>query len=385
MKIVISKQELMTLIGRILSIVSNKPAIPILSHVLMEAYDDQLIISATDLTVSMRYYCEAKVLEEGAIALPARRFFQLIRELTSPQIKISTLSNEMAEVTAGSALFKLNCMLKSEFPNLPDLNHCPQFTLPSTQLKKMLSSSSFSAAKEDNRFVLNGVLLKIENEEATFLATDGKRLSKVHTKVDIDPSFQASYIIPLKAIEEMIKILDDNAETSATLSLMSDKISLEQGSLTVMSKLLSGQFPQVEKVIPENISMTVPIHREELMILLRQVALFTSEDNNSVRFFLEPGKLYLSAVSSEIGEGKVDMPVDFSGTPTEIAFNPYYFQDILRHCSDETIKLSLSDPYNPGMITDSTGALYVIMPMHLQEVSQPSHAEEHSVTDSALT
>lgn len=385
MKIVISKQELMTLIGRILSVVSNKPAIPILSHVLMEAYDDQLIISATDLTVSMRYYCEAKILEEGAIALPARRFFQLIKELTSPQIKISTLSNEMAEITAGSALFKLNCMVKSEFPNLPDLNHCPQFTLPSQALKKILSSSSFSAAKEDNRFVLNGVLLKIEDQKATFLATDGKRLSKVCMKVDIDASFQGAYIIPLKAVEEMIKILDGHDETNATISLMSDKISLEQGSLTLMTKLFSGQFPQVEKVIPQNITQVVPIHREELMILLRQVALFTSEDNNSVRFFFEVGKLHLSAVSNEIGEGKVDMPVDYTGSAMEIAFNPFYFQDILRHCSDEIVKLSLCDPYNPGTITDSSGALYVIMPMHLQEVAEPAEIEEQSVTDSALT
>jgi len=385
MKIVISKQELTTLIGKILSIVSNKPAIPILSHILMEATDDQLILSATDLTVSIRYYSEAKVLEEGAIALPARRFFQLIRELTSPQVKISSLSNEMAEITAGSAVFRLNCMLKSEFPNLPDLNHCPQFTLPPATLKKMLSSSSFSAAREDNRFVLNGVLLKIENQKATFLATDGKRLSKVFTEVDIDAAFEGSYIIPLKAVEEMIKVLDDQAEANATVSLMNDKVSLEQGSLTVMSKLLSGQYPQVEKVIPQNISVTVPIHREELMILLRQVSLFTSDDNNSVRFYFEQGKLHLSAVSSEIGEGKVDMPVDFTGTTLEIAFNPFYFQDILRHCSDETIQLSLSDPYNPGLITDSKNSVFVIMPMHLQEAQPATEVEQESVEISALT
>lgn len=385
MKIVISKQELMTLIGKILSIVSNKPAIPILSHILMEATDDQLILSATDLTVSMRYYSEAKVLEEGSIALPARKFFQLIKELTSPQIKISTLPNETAEITAGSAVFRLNCMLKSEFPNLPDLNHCPQFSLPAPQLKKMLSSSSFSAAKEDNRFVLNGVLLKLEEESATFLATDGKRLSKVCSKIDVDPSVSGSYIIPLKAVEEMIKALQDNAETQATVSLMHDKVSLEQGSLTLYSKLLSGQYPQVEKVIPQNISVTVPIHREELMILLRQVSLFTSEDNNSVRFYFEMGKLHLSAVSSEIGEGKVDMPVDFNENPMEIAFNPFYFQDILRHCSDETIQLSLCDPYNPGLITDSSGAVFVIMPMHLQEVQAVAQEEKESVENSALT
>ena len=385
MKIVISKQELTTLIGKILTIISNKPAIPILSHVLLEVKDDQFILDATNLTVSIRYYSEAKVLEEGAVALPARRFFQLIRELTSPQIKITTLSNEVAEITAGSSEFRLNCMSKSTFPHLPDLNNCPQFSLPPALLKKMLSSSSFSAAKDDNRFVLNGVLLKIENQIATFLSTDGKRLSKVFTKIDIDSSFHGSYVIPLKAVEEMIKVLDDHGQKSATISLMKDKISLEQGNLTVISKLLSGEYPQVEKVIPENISITVAIHREELMILLRQVALFTSEENNSVRFYFEQGRLHLSVVSSEIGEGKVDMPVDYSDSPLEIAFNPFYLQDILRNCSDEVIYLSLCDPYTPGLITDSAGSIFVIMPMHLQKDQNSPPLESECVKDSALT
>ena len=121
MKAVISKIDLVNLIGKIQSIIAVKPAIPILSNVLIEAVDDQLIVSATDLTVSMRCYVEAKVIEEGAIALPARRFFQLIRELTSPQIKISAQITETAEITTGTSVFKINGMNKTEFPSLPDL------------------------------------------------------------------------------------------------------------------------------------------------------------------------------------------------------------------------------------------------------------------------
>lgn len=370
MKAVISKIDLVNLIGKIQSIVAAKPAIPILSNVLLEAIDDQLIVSATDLTVSMRCYVEAKVVEEGAIALPARRFFQLIRELTAPQVKISAQTNEIAEITTGTSLFKINGMSKAEFPALPDLNGSSEITLSSSTLKEMFSKTAFSAAKEDSRYMLNGVQVQIAQQKATFTGTDGKRLAKASASVAIDPSIQGSYVIPLKAVEEMIKMLDDS-DTSVTLSLAHDKVALECGSLTLMTKLLSGQYPDVERVIPSKLKHQFAIHREELMSLLRQISLFTSETSSSVRFSFETGQLHLAAMSSEIGEGRVSMPVDYAGQKLEIAFNPFFFLDILRHTKEETVRFGLNDAHNPGLITDSSETLFVIMPMRLNEVAPP--------------
>ncbi len=368
MKAVISKNDLVTLIGKIQSIVANKPAIPILSNVLIEAIDDQLILSATDLTTSMRCNSESKVIEEGAIALPAKRFFQLVRELTSPQIKISLLSNEVAEITSVSSNFKINGMNKSEFPTLPDINNAMQIPIPAMKLKEMLSKTYFACAREDSRYVLNGIYMQINNGSATFIGTDGKRLSKLQTKIDIDTSFQGSYILPLKASEEMIKMLPDE-EQNINLCLMHDKVFLENSNLTLITKLLTGQYPDVERVIPETTPIEMTLHREELITLLRQVSLFTTDTSGSVRFIFEDNQLQLTAISSDIGEGIVSMPVDYSGERFEIAFNPFYFIDILRHSKDETIKFSLQDSYNPGVITDSTSALFVIMPMRLNEGS----------------
>lgn len=368
MKAVISKNELVALISKIQSIVANKPAIPILSNVLIEAADDQLILSATDLTTSMICFSDAKIVEEGAIALPAKKFFHLIKEITSPQIKISYDSNEIAEITAGSSLFRINGMNKNEFPTLPNVSGATQIPIMSSLLKEMMARTSFSAAREDSRYVLNGIHLNIVNQTATLIGTDGKRLAKVQAPVEIDPSFQGTYIIPLKAIEEMIKMLDES-ENRTFISLMHDKVFLENGNLTLITKLLSGQYPDVEKVIPEKPKYQLRLHREELISLLRQVSLFTSDVNNSVRFVFHNGQLDLNAASSEIGEGNVSMPVDYSGEKIEIAFNPYYFIDILRHSKDEIVTFSITDSYNPGIITDSSSALFVIMPMRLNEVS----------------
>lgn len=207
--------------------------------------------------------------------------------------------------------------------------------------------------------------------KATFIGTDGKRLAKATAPVAMENSFHGSHVIPLKAVEEMIKMVTD-AEDPIYLNLTHDRIFLESGSTALSAKLLSGQYPDVERVIPTNPPHQCSMHREELLSLLRQVSLFTSETSHSVRFSFETGQLHLSAMSSEIGEGRVSMPVDFAGPKLDIAFNPHFFIDLLRHSKDETIRFGFTDPHNPGLVTDSSNALFVIMPMRLTDVSAPT-------------
>jgi DNA polymerase-3 subunit beta len=375
MKAVVTKVELISLISKIQNIISSKPAFPALANVLIEAVNGEIILSATDLTTSMRASTEATVIEEGSIALPAKKFFQLVRELTAPQIKISTLANDTVEITSGSSVFKIHGMNKSEFPALPAVSTGTQITIPATLLKELLSKTSFSIAKEDNRYVLTGLLLQIQEKKATFISTDGKRLAKAYANIEIDASFQASYILPLKAVEEIIKILDDSQNISS-IYLMHDKICLEYGRILLMTKLLAGQYPDVEKVIPETTPIQITLHREELLSLLRQVSLFTTELTGSALFTFEEGQLGLSATKFDVGESSVSMPVNYSGPKLEIAFNPFYLHDILRHSKDETILLSLNNPFLPGVLTDASTALYVIMPMRLKEAPKDVHEAE---------
>lgn len=382
MKVVVSKAELVLLINKIQSLISNKPAIPILSNVLIEAVDDQLILSATDLMTSMRCFTEAKIIEAGAITLPAKKFFQLIRELISPQVKISTFG-DIAEIISGSSTFKINGMPKSAFPTIADFTGTAQISFAPAILKSMLSKSSFSVARDDNRYILNGINLKIIDKKATFLGTDGKRLSKVFCDIELDSSFIGSYNLPLKAVEEMIKMLDESAP-KATLSLMPDKVFLECANLILTTKLLAGQYPDVEKVIPVISEKAIPLHREELSSLLRQVSLFMSDTGGSIRFTFTEGQLTLHANSNDIGEGQVSMPVDYRGSKLDIAFNPFFFLDMLKHSKDEVVNFSISDPFNPGIITDSSQALFMIMPMRLENIETP-YLEENDSKDPAFT
>lgn len=375
MKFVISTQELNYLLSKIQNVVSQKPTIPILSNFLLEVLNDELILTATDFNVGIRCHTDAKIIEEGGTTLPVKKFSQLMRELSTLNVEISASSNEVTTIVAGTSRFKLNGMSKNEFPSLPDLSEAHSFRMLQKDLKDLLYRTSFAVSREDNRYVLTGVLMQIANGIATFIGTDGKRLARAFTKVEIDPSITCQAIIPFKAVEEILKNLTEDKEM-VELSLMPDKIAIEANQTRILAKLLSGDYPDINRVIPNHSDILVTLHREELSILLRQISLFTADSNHSVRFIFSDGELKLTANTMEIGEGNVSMPVNYHGPKLEIAFNPGFFIDILRHCSSETVTMGLTDAYNPGIITDQdqplsnpleASPLFVIMPMRLSE------------------
>ncbi len=366
MKFIVSRQELATLIRKIQNVVPQNAPLPILSHFLIEAVNDELIFTATDLTVGARCTVKAaKIFEEGSLSIPSKRFFQLIRELTDSTIEITSEEGVMAEIKAGSSRFRLHGMDKNDYPALPDLAEATHFTIPSETLREVLFRTAFAVSKEDNRYVLTGVLMRIQNKTALFVGTDGKRLSKTETAVDLPADFSGEFILPLKAVDEILKLLSESEE--ATIYLTDDKVAIEVGDTLLISKLLSGEYPDFQQILATKSEVNLTLHREELITLLKQISLFTAEVSQSVRFTFLPGELLLTANSADIGEGKVSMPVHYTGDKLDIAFNPHYFLDILRHSKDETVQLGISDSYNPGNITDSTKSRFILMPMRLSE------------------
>lgn len=375
MKFVIATQEFNYLINKALNVVSPKATIPILSNILIEAADGQLRITATDLTVGVRCCTDAKILEEGATTLPARRLSQLLKELTVANVEVSCNANEVTEIVAGASRFKMHGMDKGEYPALPDLEGAVKFSLKEEVLGDMFFRTSFAVSREDNRYVLTGVFLEIKEGMATFTGTDGKRLAKTHLPVPAEVTFTGSYIIPLKAVEEMTKNLGDGEE-EATLYLMNDKIAVQAGDTLIITKLLSGDYPDVDRVIPEKPETVVTLHREELMSLLRQVSLFTADSNHSVRFSFIDGELKLTANTMEVGEGVVKMPVNYQGPKLDVAFNPNFFLGILGRTKGETVNMGVIDAFNPAIITDGneeaaikkeSSPIFVLMPMRLGE------------------
>ena len=371
MKFVVSKEELKRFLSHIQSVVPQKPSVPILSNFLIEAVDGSLTVTATDLVVAVRCHCPAKVLEEGATTLPAKHFGNLIREITAPNIEVATVGDELTEIRAGASRFKLHGMSRNEYPVLPDLSEAAKLKIPQGLLKDLLYRTAFAVSREEDRFALTGVFAKLSEGKVTFVGTDGKRLASSESSVSINSDVEGEYIIPIKAVEEVLKALDKDDDSEATLFFFDDKIAVEANQTLVVGKLVTGEYPDYKRVVPESGEIDLALHREELTSLLRQISLFTAEASHSVRFTFSDGELRLSANSSQYGEGKVSMPVNYTGDRLDIAFNPGFFLDILRHCRGETVNLELIDSYNPGRITDEEAkeSLFVLMPMRLNEDS----------------
>lgn len=375
MSFIIPAQEFNFLVSKAESVVSPKPTTPLLGTLLIEVKDGILKITATDLTVAICLETEVKMLAEGAIALPAKTLGQLTRELTSPHLQLNFNERHIAEIISGTSKFKIHGMSTAGYPVLPDISEAVSFKIPQKVLKALFARVSFAIARDPSRQVLTGALMRIAQGEITLLGTDGKRLARVHAKIDFDPDFKGSYVIPFKAVEEFSGNLSE--EGNATLHLMQDKMAIEIEGIYMITKLLAGEYPDVSRVIPESSQHIVTLHRGELMSLLRQVSLFTGHANHSVKFSFSEGNLALSANTAEVGEGKVYMPVNYSGEKLDIAFNPNYCIDILRHSEgEETVALGINDSYNPGVWTVNEGALarksaatplFVLMPMRLSE------------------
>lgn len=375
MKFVIATQELNYIINKVQNVTTQKPAMPILANFLLEARDGQIIVTATDLTVGIRCFTDAKVIEEGSTTLPAKKFSSLARELTSINMEITTNENEITEVVADSSRFKINGMSSNTYPDLPDLSGAFTLKIPQEKLKDVFFRTSFAVSREDNRYTLTGVYLHIENGKATFVGTDGKRLARNQLDIEIDASFNCSLIIPIKAVEEFQKCLENDGD--ATLHILSDKIAIQTENTLLVTNLLPGEYPDINRLIPEKTTVSVTLHREELTTLLRQVSLFSSEKQGSVKFSFTNGEMKIDS-SADVGEGKVSMPVNYQGEKLEIGFNPNYYLDILRHCRGETVTMGITDAYNPGVITETEGgntsfelspSLYILMPIRVESVS----------------
>lgn len=373
MKFLMSRNDLSVLLNGVQNIVAQRTPMPILSNVLIEADESKVTLTATDLTVGVKYSGVAKVLESGATTIPARRFAQLLRELNVSYIELSTNEKDVSQLVADSATFRLHGMPRGDFPALPDLTGAEKIVVKQSDLKNALFRTSFAVSKDETRYILTGVYVQISHEAALFVGTDGKRLAR--TTVAIQPAENISYecVLPAKAVDEIVKNLTDSEE-NATVYLMQDKIAVETADRVIMTKLLSGEYPEVERVIPQRCNSIVAVHREELGTLLRQTSLFVSEANTSVRFTFADDSLQISANTADIGEGRVSMAVRYSGPRFDIAFNPIFFLDILRHIQGEFIYLGLQDPFNPVVLSDVEfgntltpypSSLFVLMPLRL--------------------
>jgi DNA polymerase-3 subunit beta len=374
MEITVSKFELLRELTATQGVIERKTTIPILSNYLFEAAGDKLSLTATDLDLSLRTSCNAKVKKEGACAIPARKLYDYVKLLPDADITIRLLENHWVSIRCGRSNTKMVGMAKSNFPALPVFPSAGVIRIPAAVLRSMIAKTAFAIASEESRYTLNGALMVLKPESITMVATDGHRLAHVERageKFD-GVSGEMKTLIPKKAMDELKSLLDSDSESEVeTIDFAKDESTLffRVGSRLLTSRQLTGQFPNYEAVLPKDISKSITLQGEELGAAIARVAQFADERSRAVRLKLEKGDLKLSASSTETGESEDSIEVAYDGDPMAIGFNAQYLMDFIRATGSCELKLELKDAQSAGQLRPADSEdykyRYIVMPMRI--------------------
>jgi DNA polymerase III subunit beta len=371
MEITVTQSELLRELTATQGVVERKTTIPILSNYLFEAAADKLALTATDLDLSLRTSCNAKVKKEGACTIPARKLYDYVKLLPDADITVKLLENHWVSIRCGRSNTKMVGMARSNFPSLPTFPSAGAIQIPAQVLRGMIAKTGFAIASEESRYTLNGALMVLKPESITMVATDGHRLSHIERSGEKfeGVSGELKTLVPKKAMDELKSLLDSsNAET---MEFAKDESTLyfRVGTRLLTSRQLTGQFPNYEAVLPKDNHKSITLQGEELSAAISRVAQFADERSRAVRLRLEKGELKLSASSTETGESEDSLETDYNGETLTIGFNAQYILDFLKAVGAGDVKLELKDPQSAGQLRPADSQdykyRYVVMPMRI--------------------
>ena len=368
MKIICTKNELLQASNLVIGAVSQKSTLPLLSNLLFEAKDNSLIMAATDLEVSVKTVVKAQVLKEGGITLPGKLLVDIFKKM--PQDEIEITSDEQCKVTvkSGRTKYSIIGISKEEFPVAIGFDTDKRFKVSGDTLKEMILKTKFAISLDETRYVLNGIDLIIDKGAASMVATDGKRLTLVTRKELFDKKLSLNFIIPLKAVEELLKILLNMPGEEVEIGMLENQIGFKIKDTVLRSRLIDGHFPNYEQVIPRETKGSFRVKTKDLLAATERVALVAAGKAVPVKYSLDGNKLALYAMEQGKGEGNDEIEVTYKGEPFEAAYNPGYITDMLKVVNSEEIVFEFSASINPGVMkpADDPDYVYIIMPMRLE-------------------
>jgi DNA polymerase-3 subunit beta len=372
MEITVSKVELLRELSATQGVVERKTTIPILSNYLFEASGDRLSLTATDLDLSLRTSCNAKVKKEGSCTIPARKLHDYVKLLPDADITIKMLENHWVSIRCGRSNTKMVGMARSNFPSLPVFPTAGVVKIPAQVLRGMIARTSFAIANEESRYTLNGALMVLKPESITMVATDGHRLAHVERNGEKfeGVSGELKTLVPKKAMDELRSLVDADQDVE-TIEFAKDDSTLffRIGPRLLTSRQLTGQFPNYEAVLPKDNNKSVPLHGADLAAAIARVSQFADERSRAVRLKLEKGELKLSASSTETGESEDSIETDYNGETLTIGFNAQYITEFLKATGSADVRLELKDSQSAGQLRPAEGEdykyRYIVMPMRI--------------------
>ncbi|MCK9572241.1 MAG: DNA polymerase III subunit beta [Candidatus Omnitrophica bacterium] len=356
------RDALINAIQTVQNIVTSRPTLPILSNILIETQTNNIRLTATDLDVGISCVVPVDILEQGSITVPAKRFSDIIKEFPSENLNVTTKKNNMVIVDSEVCQFKIMGMGKEEFPKLPEFKDTKAIKIEQQQLKEMLSLTSFAVSFDETRYILNGILFKINKNTITLVATDGKRLAVAERKLSSDADVDLSVIVPTKTVHELNRNLKEGGEL--LLMVGNNQLLFDLGEVVILSRLIEGEFPDYKQVVPPHSENVMKIERSQLLLAVRRAALLSTPDYQAVKFEVFKNKLVISKSTPDVGESREELAVEYQGKELVIGFNPGYLGDVLKNLNEQMVGIELTDSEKPGVIRAS-GYVYIILPMRL--------------------
>jgi DNA polymerase-3 subunit beta len=372
MELVVRKNELLRELQLFQGIVERKNTIPILANVLLEAKGDQVRMLATDLEVALRSQCQASVAKGGSLTLPAKKLYEIIKALPETDVRIEQDKNGV-KVAADRFDSRMQTLPREDFPTLPEASGVRPATLPRAALREMVAKTQFAITGEDTRYFLNGALFVLRAETMSLVATDGHRLALVTVNRtgnndEVSGDEEVKVILPKKTLLELGRLLLET-EDDIRYERGENHLFFAVGTRMLISRMIDGQFPAYERVIPKGNDKLIEFERERLTNAVKRVALLSNERSRAVKFEIDNGKVEVTSSSSEFGEAREQIPVDYTGTAMAISFNAQYVLDFLNVVETDLVSLSLKDEVSQAVMkpvgADGYDYTYVIMPMRI--------------------
>ena len=374
MKFSIAKPEFQRGLARIQTIVEKRTTMPILSNVLLEAKSSrgasQLDLAATDLEVGIRSTHPCEVAKAGGVTVSAKKLFEIVRELPEEPIRVEVSDNAYLTLRCARAEFSLAGTTAEEYPTLPAIAPERTVTVQAAVLGDMIERTMYAASSDETRYNLNGVFFERlpDSGKLRMVATDGHRLARVDRTLGTQlEGLERGVIIPRKGLAELKRLVDEEEADEVELGFEGNSGLARRGGVTLVMRLIDGEFPNYRQVIPADTQHHLVLPAEPLQHALRRVSLMSAERSRAIKFELAEGRLSLSSNSPDVGEAREELDVDYAGTPLAIAFNARYLIDAVSASGGKEVRISLRDALSPALLapTDDDDALAVVMPMRL--------------------
>jgi len=367
MQFSVSKSSLLKELNLLQGIVEKKSTIPILSNVLIETADSKISFVATDLDVSLQTECPAELSGTGSVVLQARKLFDIVRNLPDAEISFTKEDNDWVKIVCASSQFRIVGQAKEHFPSTPK-SEKGGVVIPSNVLNGLINRTVFAITQEESRYALNGSLLILSDGKLQMVATDGHRLALAASEIEQSSDEALKVIVPKKALIELGKLTagsDDNLE----LSRDENHLYFEIQNRNLTSRMLAGQFPNYELVLPKNNDKSVTLNVDKITQAIRRAALMADERSHGVKVDLAGNQLSITSQSADVGEAREVIPIDYTGESLSIGFNAQYLLDFLGVVGTDEVLFEFKDEQSPALMRpagdEQSNYKYVIMPMRL--------------------